>query len=440
VKRRIQGPPPASHESANVPPEITIDATAGVPSAQSRSKYGALAFREFRLLWAGLIISNTGSWMQYLAQGWLVVELAENASKAALFLGLVGLVRALPVLLLSGFAGALADRMDRRKILVFAQTVMGSSALVLGVLVTFGVARIWEVMLLAAISSAGAAFDAPTRQSMVPLIVGRQELMNAIGLNSAAFNGPAIIGPAIAGVLVATIGLAPCFFINAASYVAVLVAVGLMTPKPPIARDGRPGIWHEMVEGGRYVLESRPALGIIVLSTIVALVARPYIALLPAFAKSVVGGGPAALGLLGSAAGAGALGGSITTAFLGLRHHRGVLLLTCAAASGAALTGFAFTRSEVWAAAALIILGCAIMLFMGMANTLLQTYTSIEMRGRVMSLYTMTFLGLMPLGTWLLGSAASITSLPATLAVAGGVIVAVAAGAALGARDLRSLE
>jgi predicted MFS family arabinose efflux permease len=378
--------------------------------------------------------------MQYLAQGWLVVELADNAKTAALYLGLVGLVRAVPVLALSGFAGALADRTDRRKILVAAQLVMGASALALGLLVAFHAARIWEVMLFAAISSAGAAFDAPTRQSMVPLIVGKQELMNAIGLNSAAFNGPAIVGPAIAGILVASIGLAPCFFINAASYLAVVLAIVMMAPKPPVGASHRPGIWHEMLAGLRYVASSGPLLGIITLSTVVAIVARPYIQLLPAFAKGVLGGGPAALGALGSAAGAGALAGSILTAFLGLNRGRGYLLLGCAAASGAALVLFASTRTTLAAAISLFVLGVSIMLFMGMSNTLLQTYSLLEMRGRVMAIYSMTFLGLMPLGTWFLGTIASVLTLPITFAAAGATIVAAAAVTALLHPDVRTLQ
>lgn len=424
---------------ANVPADATLDPLLEQP-ASGRSRFGALAYREFRLLWSGLLISNTGSWMQYLAQGWLVVELAMNARQGALYLGLVGLVRAVPVLLLSGVAGTLADRMDRRRILVVAQAVMGTSALALGLLVQFGAARIWEVMVLAALSAAGGAFDAPTRQSLVPLIVARRDLMNAIGLNSAAFNGPAIIGPAIAGVLVASIGVAPCFYINAASYVAVLVAIGMMTPKPPVGNVHRPGIMHEMLEGVRYMHRSGGPFTILILSTIVAIVARPYIQLLPAFAKGVVGGGPAALGVLGSAAGAGALTGSVITAFIGAHRHRGRLLLWSAASSGAALAAFGLTHTVATAAIALIALGASIMLFMGMANTLLQTYTRIEMRGRVMALYTMTFLGLMPLGTWVLGSVASVSSLQGTFVGAGIVIAGLAAVAAVNSRELRALN
>jgi predicted MFS family arabinose efflux permease len=410
------------------------------PAADPESKFGAFAYRDFRLLWFGLIISNTGSWMQYLAQGWLVVQLADSASRGALYLGFVGLVRAVPVLLLSGIAGTLADRIERRQILIIAQVVMGSSALALGALVHTGRAQIWEVMIIAAFSSAGAAFDAPTRQSLVPMIVSRAALMNAIGLNSAAFNGPAIIGPAIAGILVAAVGLAPCFFINAASYVAVIVAVWMMSPRPPLLSERRRGFRADMLAGLRYVRASGPVLGVLFLSTIVAIVVRPYVQLLPAFAKSVLGGGPAALGILGSAAGAGALGGSIATAFLGLRHSRGNLLLGCGAVAGVALAALATTRSMVPASIALIVLGCTIMLFMGMANTLLQTYTAIEMRGRVMSLYTMTFLGLMPLGTWLLGTVASIVTLPTTFVGAGALIVAVCIASGIPAGGVKSLE
>jgi MFS family permease len=404
------------------------------------SRFGAFSYRDFRLLWFGLVISNTGSWMQYLAQGWLVVEIADSASRGALYLGLVGLVRAVPVLLLSGIAGTLADRIERRKILLIAQVVMGSSALLLGALAQTGKAQIWEVMVIAAISSAGAAFDAPTRQSLVPLIVGKRDLMNAIGLNSAAFNGPAILGPALAGILVATVGVVPCFYLNSVSYVAVLVALWMMSPRPPPAPERRRGFRADMLAGLRYVRASGPVLGILVLSTVVAVVARPYIQLLPAFAKSVIGGGPAAFGVLGSAAGAGALAGSITTAFIGIRRGRGAVLLGCGAASGAALAAFAAAKTLVLAALALVVLGGTIMLFMGMANTLLQTYTPIEMRGRVMSLYTMTFLGLMPLGTWLLGTIASVITLPLTFIGAGALIVVLCGAFALLPVDVKSLQ
>ena len=423
-----------------MPVDATLDTATAQIAPQPRSRFGALAYREYRLLWSGLVISNTGSWMQYLAQGWLVVELAVNANQGALYLGLVGLVRAIPVLLLSGVAGALADRMDRRRILVVAQCVMGGSALVLGALTEFHVVRIWMVMIVAAFSSAGAAFDAPTRQSLVPLIVDKRDLMNAIGLNSAAFNGPAIIGPAIAGVLVASIGVVPCFYINAVSYVAVLVAVALMSPKPPVAGVHRPGIWHEMIAGVRYMRGSTPLMGIMVLSTLVAIVARPYIQLLPAFAKGVIGGGPGTLGILGSTAGAGALVGSIVTAFIGLKKHRGRVLIGAACLAGIALAIFASTRTELTSSFALILLGASIMLFMGMANTLLQTYTRIDMRGRVMALYTMTFLGLMPFGTWVLGSIASVSSLPIAFTIAGFSIVVVALAWGYRAVELRALD
>ncbi|MBV8670603.1 MAG: MFS transporter, partial [Candidatus Eremiobacteraeota bacterium] len=178
-------------------------------------RFGALGYPEFRLLWFGLAISNTGSWMATLAQGWLVVELAPRPALAPLYLGIIGFVRSVPVVLLSGVAGAIADRVDRRRLLVFSQLTLGLSALTLAILAQTHVVQIWQVVVLAGISAVGLTFDAPTRQSLVPLLVGPAELMNAIGLNSAAFNGPGIIGPAIGGILVSTVGVADTFYLNA---------------------------------------------------------------------------------------------------------------------------------------------------------------------------------------------------------------------------------
>jgi len=409
-----------------------------LPSPHARVRFGALAYREFRLLWFGLLVSNTGSWMQLLAQGWLVVELAPSVTSGAFYLGLVGFARAIPVFALSGIAGAIADRVDRRRLLFFTNLVMGASALALGLLVAAHSVRIWHVMLMAAISSAAAAFDAPTRQSLVPHLVAPRELMNAIGLNSAAFNGPAVVGPAIGGVIVGALGLSTCFFLNAASYIAVIAALALMAPKPPIHVDDRTGVWKEMVEGFRYVRGDPAVVWIMGLSALFALVCRPYIQLMPAFAKAVVHGGPSQLGLLLAAAGAGALAGALAVALVGFRRNRGILMIASCAAAGLMLALLSTTSALLPAALTLVLLGAAVMLFMGMANTLLQTYTPLEMRGRVMSIYTMIFLGMMPLGSWLLGSAASLASLPAAFTAAG-IIVAAVAAVASSRRSLREL-
>jgi predicted MFS family arabinose efflux permease len=407
-------------------------------SPPGAARFGALAYREFRLLLFGLAISNTGSWMASLAQGWLVVELAPSPALAPFYLGVIGFVRAIPVVLLSGFAGTIADRVDRRRLLIVSQIVLGLCALALAVLAQLHLVKIWHVIVLAAVSAAALSFDAPARQSMIPLLVGPRELMNAIGLNSAAFNGPGIIGPAIGGILVSTVGVADTFYLNAASYAAVLVALLLMTPKPPVPAKGRAGIWHELIAGLRYVRAQPTILTLFVLALLVSVVARPYIQLLPAFVKTTILGGPSALGLLMAASGAGALCGSIATAFIGNTRHRGGLAISCAILGGLALFCFALTRHILGGALVLVALGASIMLFMGMTNTLLQTYTSLEMRGRVMALYTMVFLGFMPFGAWLLGTVATFTTLPSTLAVAG--LIVAAAGAIVsrlpGPRDL----
>ncbi len=363
--------------------------------------------------------------MATLAQGWLVVELAPRPALAPLYLGIIGFVRSIPVVLLSGVAGAIADRVDRRRLLILTQLVLGLCALTLAVLAQTHVVRVWHVVVLAAISAVGLTFDAPTRQSLVPLLVGPRELMNAIGLNSAAFNGPGIIGPALGGILVSTVGVADTFYLNALSYGAVLVALAAMSPKPPVHVKERPGIWPELVDGLRYVRGQPAILTLFVLALLVSLVARPYIQLLPAFVKTTIAGGPGALGMLMAASGAGALGGSIATAFIGTKRHRGSIAAASAVLTGVFLLLFSLTRTILWGAAALVALGAAVMLFMGMTNTLLQVHTAIEMRGRVMALYTMIFLGFMPLGAWLLGTAATLTDLPLTLAIAG-IVVAVA--------------
>ncbi len=425
---------PSSFEEASASQEALDDQ----PSPHARTRFGALAYREFRLLWFGLLVSNTGGWMAILAQGWLVVQLAPNASLASLYLGLVGFARAIPVFALSGVAGALADRRDRRRILAVCELLLGLLTLLLGILAQTGVVRVWQVLLIAALSAAASAFEAPTRQSLVSVLVGKRELMNAIGLNSAAFNGPAIIGPALGGLIVNAYGVADCFYINAASYMAVYAAVLLMKPKPPFNALPETDIWSDVIEGFRYVRANALIFAVVVLSALQALIGRPYIQLLPAFSKAQLGAGARELGILLAVSGAGALVGSIATAFIGGRAPRGRLLIASAAASGALLALLGAMHTLWSAATVLLALGVAAMLYLGTANTILQTHTPIAMRGRVMSIYTMIFLGFMPLGSWLLGSIASVTSLPVAFAL-GGVALIVAVAITARRPDIRAL-
>lgn len=389
-------------------------------------------------MWSGLIVSNLGGWMQILAQGWLVVQLAHTASEASVFLGFVGLARALPIFLFSFMAGTIIDRSDRRAILMVTQSALALCSIALAVLTQLHVITLWHVLALSLLLSTAQAFDAPARQSMIPMLVGKDDLMNAIGLNSTAFNAPAVIGPALGGLVVTAVGIAPCFYINAASYVAVLAAVALIKPKPAPLVDHSAGLWRETVDGLRAVRADAVVFAIVMLSAVLALAVRPYLQLMPELVKDVLHGSANTLGLLMAASGVGALAGALATALLGLRANRGALLLWCAGASGALLVALSFARPLPLAAAAALLLGAAVLFFMGLANTLLQTYTPMERRGRVMSLYTMTFLGFMPLGTWLLGSLAALSSLPLTLA-GGGVAMLVVALLATRDRRLRTL-
>jgi predicted MFS family arabinose efflux permease len=417
------------------PEQNQADNAESPPGAQ---RWGALAYREYRLLWIGLIISNTGSWMATLAQGWLVVELSPSAALAPFYLGVIGFVRAAPALLLSGFAGTIADRVDRRRLLIVSQLTLGLAALVLAILAQTRIVQIWQVVLMAGISACALTFDAPTRQSLVPHLVPPRDLMNAIGLNSAAFNGPGIIGPAIGGILVGSVGVSATFYLNALSYAAVIIALLLITPKPPISTAARPGVWQELIDGLAYVRAQPAILSLFLLAALMAVLARPYIQLLPAFVKGAIHGGPDTLGVMMAGSGAGALCGSIAVAFVGTRHHRGRISIVCATIAGLTLLGFSFTRTVLVGAVVLVALGGSVLLFMGMTNTLLQVHTALEMRGRVMALYTMIFLGFMPLGSWLLGSVATFATLPVTLGVAGALvaIAGLAVGRLPGPRDL----
>jgi predicted MFS family arabinose efflux permease len=199
----------------------------------------------------------------------------------------------------------------------------------------------------------------------------------------------------------------------------VLVALAMMTPKPPVAVSARAGLWREVIDGLHYIRSQPAILSLFSLALLMSIVARPYIQLLPAFVKTTLAGGPNELGIMMAASGAGALAGSIATAFIGNRRHRGWLAITCAVLAGIALFVFAETKAVTPGATVLVAVGLFVMLFMGMTNTLLQVHTALEMRGRVMALYTMIFLGFMPFGAWLLGTTATLTSLPLTLAVAG---------------------
>ena len=383
----------------------------------------ALRYRDYRLLWIGLLVSNLGTWMQFTAMGFFVARMAGSAHQAALDLGILGAARAIPVLLLSPLAGVVADRLPRRRVLLVTNTTMALAALILALLASAHALNLLGLVLISALNSGANGFDAPTRQSWVPLLVDRRYIGNAVGLNSIAFNAPAVVGPAFAGLLIVWIGVAGAFYFNAGATLAVVVAVILMKPSPPSAQPAEP-TWHAMKQGLSFIV-AHPALRWIVLAQFVtAILARPYSQLIPAFAVDVLHAGPRGLGWAVSAIGIGGFGGALVTAYFAQRERRSRLWLQAGLLMSAGVLGLAFVPSLRLAVCVLFAIGAGTMAMMGATSTLIQILSPDAVRGRALSIYTMIAIGVMPLGSLVDGAIGSIIGLRETFALAGALCVA----------------
>ncbi len=398
--------------------------------------FDALRVRDFRLFWFGLIVSNIGTWMQMIGQGWLVLQLTGSP----FWLGLVAFARAVPVIGFSLFAGVVADRVDRRRLLLTTQSVVGALSLLLAVLTSLEIITVWQIMTIAFMSASVMSFDMPARQAMVPDLVGKDRLMNAIGLNSAAWNGAAVIGPSLAGVLIGVIGVAGCFYLNAVSYLAVVAAVWTIRARGK-GGAARGALWDKLTEGLRYIRGHRVVFALFALVAVPSLLGRPYQQLMPVFARDVLGGGPRLYGLLMAASGIGALLGALATASLGSFGRKGPILLGSTVSFGLALVAFALSGRIGLSLGLLTLAGVGQTLYMGAANTLLQTTVPDEFRGRIMSVYSLILGGFMPLGGMLLGSVATLAgSVPLVVAAGGALIVLCALVAGLAVPALRRMD
>ncbi len=416
--------------------EALDEATAAEPGRTSM--LAALDYRDFRLFWFGLVVSNIGSWMQIYGLGWLVVQLAVRdgaANLAPFYLGLVGIARAIPGITFGLFGGVVADRTDRRRLLMVTQSSAAIVALILGALTITDRINIVEVILLSAITSLIFSFDAPTRQAMVPRLVPARQLMSAIGLNSAAFNGATLVGPLIGGVLIVPFGIGGLMIVNAISYLAVLAALVLIAPQP-VATGVRGSMLDSIREGVGFIRREPVLRWVVALSIATALFTRPYIQLLPAEAQSL-DLGAVQLSYLLAASGAGALAGALITAALGSWERRGALLIAAAFGHGLLLSVFGLQRGLVGAMVFVCLTSLFVMIFLGMANTLMQTRSPDQLRGRAMSVHTMIFIGLMPLGQMILGTLGTFVGINNSFLAGGGIVVLVAAYAMLGVPALR---
>ncbi|HEY8598418.1 MAG TPA: MFS transporter [Thermomicrobiales bacterium] len=422
----------AGEATAATPDEAAI---AGEAAADNTGIFGALAVPDFRALWLGSLVSNVGTWMQQIGSGWLVLQLTDSP----FWLGLVSFAAALPILLFSLPAGVMADRIDRRRLLLGTQTIAGLLALTLAILTATGVVRIGYVLVITLLSGTVMAFHMPTWQTMIPDIVGKARLMNAVGLNSAAFNGAAVAGPALAGVILAAFGPAACFAINAASYLAVIAALLMIRTRSVGRADGgQTGMLESVGTGLRFIRGRRLILAFFALAAIVSLAARPYLQLLPVFARDVLGGDERLYGTLMAANGTGALAGALLTAAFARVPRKGLALLGSVGTFAIGLIAFALIPRAPVALALLVLIGGATTLFMSATNTVIQSLAPDDVRGRVLSVWSMIAAGVMPLGSLVLGGLASLTGQVAYVIV-GGASVALAAALIIGivARDPR---
>lgn len=376
--------------------------------------FRALRHRNFRLFFVGQFISLTGTWMQTVAQSWLVYRLTGSVA----LLGAIGFASQIPVFLLSPIGGAVADRFNRHRILIATQSTAMTLAFILSALTLLGYVQVWHLFVISIGFGLTNAFDIPCRQAFAVDMVGKDDLLNAIALNSSMFNGARIVGPAIAGLLVATIGEGWCFFANGASYIAVLAGL-LMMRISPVIRPRKSGTIENIREGFAFVLRNRPIRALLLLLGLVSLMGMPYAVLMPIFADKYLGGGSDTLGFLMGASGTGALVAALILASRKAVFGLGKWIAASSALFGLAIIGFGFSTSFWLSLGLLLIAGFAMMTQMSASNTLVQAMVPDDLRGRVMSVYSMMFMGMAPIGALLAGAAANFIGPPATVAIGG---------------------
>ena len=405
---------PLSTTSESSLPNLRDDPS--IPAAPSRLSitFRALQHRNFQLFFGGQLISLTGTWMQTVAQSWLVYRITGSA----LLLGTVGFFSQFPVFILASVGGTLADRVNRRNVVIATQVSSMILAFVLAGLTLSGKIQVWHIFVLSSLLGVVNAFDIPARQSFLSDMVGREDLMNAIALNSSMFNGARMIGPAVAGIVVARIGEGWCFFANAVSYIAVIIGLLLMKVHCP-RRSSEVSPLESMIAGFRFVSGAVPIRALLLLLGLVSLVCMPYTVLMPVFAGTILHGGPKALGTLMGASGIGAMFGALTLAARTGVRGLGRWVAVAAGGLGLFLIAFSFSRT-LWVSTVLLVpVGYCMMLEMSSSNTLIQSMTPDAFRGRVMAVYSMMFMGMAPFGAFFGGALAERLGAPYTVMIGG---------------------
>ena len=396
----------------------------------------ALEHRNFQLFFGGQSISLIGTWMQRIALGWLVYHMTNSP----FLLGVVGFAGQIPTFLLAPFAGVFADRWNRHRILIVTQSLAMVQALVLSLLVLTGTVVIWHIMVLSIFLGTINAFDTPARQSfLVEMVEKKEDLSNAIALNSSMVNVARLLGPSLAGILISVVGEGLCFLLNGVSYLAVIAALLAMKIKKREAKHQASKVWAGLREGFAYAFGFSPIGAVLLLLALMSFMGMPYTILMPVFARDVLHGGPHTLGFLMGASGVGALGGALYLASRKSVLGLGRLISVATALFGIGLVAFSHSRLLALSIPLMFITGFGMIVEMAASNTVLQTIVEDDKRGRIMSFFTMAFMGMTPFGSLFAGFLASRIGAPNTLLIGGLACLAGAAAFALKLPALREV-
>jgi len=377
--------------------------------------FSSLKVKNFRIYWFGMLISLTGTWVQTVAQSWLVFQLTNSA----FLLGLVGFLGSLPIFLLSLFGGVLADRVNKRDILLFTQNAFMILAFALAILTQLKIITPLQIMIIAFLNGIVMAFDGPARQSMVPELVGKQHTLNAIALNSAAFNSARIIGPALAGIFIASIGMSGCFYINGISFFGVIAALLFIRNHAAPKHSEGNHILKDLKEGLKFIHKEKVILILILMVGVTSLFGISYVILMPVFAEHVLNAGVKGLAMLMSAAGIGALSAALILARLTNFRHKGKLIIYSTIIFSTGLILLSLSKSYIFSIVTLIIIGWSSVTAISLINNSLQVLVPDNFRGRIMSAFMFTFAGVMPFGNLFAGSLAQSMGVSQTIFLSG---------------------
>jgi predicted MFS family arabinose efflux permease len=392
-----------------------------IQTSTFRRVFKAFHYRDFRLMWIGACMSSIGTWMQIVAQGWLIYRLSHSPRLLALDQFLAGI----PIFLFSIIGGVVADRTERRKILLVSQYIQMGSAATLTILVAFGLTHVWPILCLSFVSGFAQAFGGPAYQALIPTLVDRDDMPNAIALNSIQFNLAVTVGPALAGITLAHLGEKWCFGLNALSFLAPVISLSIISARYLPEKSGE-SMFKSLKQGIHFIWRQGAMVALIILAFAMTFLSMPMRTYIPVFVKDIFHRGPETYGNLLSLMGVGSIVGSLGVASLGNISKKGRFALSMLVLLGAGIAGFSFSKALPVSYAMLLLVGASMMAVFATVTSLVQLSVTNEMRGRVMSVYNFAFRGGMPIGNLVSGWLVPAYTAPVVLGVNGFLLIAVA--------------